>query len=120
MPKQRFEILSTPRCLRLRLFRQEMAVKCTRILLFLAVMLILAPPLPVQAQQAAGPVVEDLFGRRVNEHGLILVDWEGYIANPAIEFFIVPPQSATFPARAVLAATEPRLYFNRPSQAGGQ
>jgi hypothetical protein len=65
--------------------------------------------------RAADVVVEDIFGRRLNEHGLILVDWEGQIANPAIKFFVVPPEDAAYPARAVLTSPEPRIYFNLPS-----
>jgi hypothetical protein len=66
----------------------------------------------------AGLVVEDIFGRSINGHGLVLVDWEGYMANPAIKFYLVPPPDAALPARAVLTAREPRLYFDLPSQAG--
>src|SRR5437016_943427 len=73
-----------------------------------------------RSKASAGLVVEDIFGRQVNQHGLILVDWEGYLANPAIKFFLTPPAHATFPARAILTAKEPRLYFNRPSQTGPQ
>jgi hypothetical protein len=70
--------------------------------------------------RGAEVVIEDVFGRRLNEHGLILVDWEGQIANPAIKFFIVPPEDAAFPARAVLSSKEPRVYFNLPSEIGAQ
>jgi hypothetical protein len=61
-------------------------------------------------------IVEDIFGRRLNEHGLTLVDWEGPIANPAIKFFVVPPPDTAYPARAVLTSTEPRVYFDLPSE----
>src|SRR5438309_4289942 len=57
-------------------------------------------------------LVEDIFGRRLNRHGLVLVDWDGYMANPAIKFFLIPPTDAALPARAVLTAAEPRLYFH--------
>lgn len=67
---------------------------------------------------SAGLVVEDIFGRTLNRHGLVLVDWEGYMANPAIKFYLTPPADAALPARAVLSAREPRLYFDLPSQAG--
>jgi hypothetical protein len=70
---------------------------------------------PVRAGEM---VVEDIFGRRLNEHGLILVDWDGRIANPAIRFFVGPPQDASFPARATLTCNEPRVYFNLPSTIG--
>jgi hypothetical protein len=63
-------------------------------------------------------VVEDIFGRRLNEHGILLVDWEGYMANPAIKFFVVPPQNAAFPATAIITADNARLYFDLPSQVG--
>jgi hypothetical protein len=66
----------------------------------------------------AGLAVEDLFGRNVNRHGLVLVDWEGYMANPAIKFYLVPPPDAAFPARAVLRGSDSRLYFDLPSRAG--
>src|SRR5262249_38097704 len=62
----------------------------------------------------------DKFGRRINEHGLNFVDWEGQIANPAIKFFVAPPQDAAFPAQAVLTSLEPRVYFNVPSEIGAR
>src|ERR1044072_5046047 len=62
-------------------------------------------------------VFEDIFGRRLNERGMVLVDWEGQIANPAIRVLVRPPSDATFPASAVISGTEPRLYFDLPSQA---
>jgi hypothetical protein len=65
-----------------------------------------------------GLLVEDIFGRRLNERGLVLVDWDGYMANPAIKFFLTAPPTARLPATAVLSTREPRLYFNLPSMAG--
>ncbi len=65
----------------------------------------------------AGLTVEDIFGRSLNEHGLVLVDWEGYIANPAIKVILVPPTDARYPVRVVVSAREPRLYFDMPSEA---
>ena len=59
----------------------------------------------------AAPKIEDIFGRSLDDHGLVLVDWEGYIANPAIQFVLVPPPDATYPARIIVRAREPRLYF---------
>jgi hypothetical protein len=72
----------------------------------------------VPEQDQSGLVVQDLFDRTVNTHGLVLVDWEGYIANPAIKFYLTPPPDATFPATAVLTAREPRLHFDLPSTTG--
>jgi len=79
----------------------------------------IAAVLLATATARAGEIlVEDIFGRRLNEHGLTLVDWEGPIANPAIKVFVVPPEGAAFPARAMLTSTQPRAYFNLPSKIG--
>ncbi|MEY2541405.1 MAG: hypothetical protein QOI22_1007 [Verrucomicrobiota bacterium] len=70
-----------------------------------------------QASALTEMVFEDTFGRRVNEHGLILLDWEGQIANPAIQVYVKPPADAAFPGQAIISSTEPRLYFDLPSDA---
>jgi hypothetical protein len=57
-------------------------------------------------------VVEDPFGRRLNERGVTVVNWEGYIANPAIQLALIPPTNAHLPAQAVLTADNPRFYFD--------
>jgi hypothetical protein len=62
-------------------------------------------------------IFEDIFGRRLNERGMGLVDWDGQIANPAIRILVRPPSDATFPASATISGTQPRLYFDLPSQA---
>ena len=62
--------------------------------------------------------LQDIFGRNLNQHGLTLVDWDGYLANPAIKFFVVPPANAQFPATATLSANDQRLYFDLPSTVG--
>src|SRR3954452_9446169 len=66
--------------------------------------------LPSQAQTR----VEDIFGRPVNQRGLTLVDWEGYLANPLIKFFVLPPTNAVLPGTATLTANGARLYFEAP------
>ncbi len=58
--------------------------------------------------------VEDIFGRSLNQHGLTLVDRDGYLANPLIRFFILPPTNADFPGTASLTANGARLYFESP------
>ena len=63
-------------------------------------------------------IFEDIFDRPINNTGITLVDWEGYMANPAIKFFIRPPTNTTFPQTAVLTANETRLYFDTPSEIG--
>jgi hypothetical protein len=74
---------------------------------------------PCRASGQTGILVEDIFGRPLNEKNrLVLVDWEGPIANPAIEFTITPPSNVAFPARAVLTVNAPRMSFNLPCQTG--
>ena len=58
-------------------------------------------------------IFRDVFGREVNETGLVLVDWEGHIANPAMKYFVELPG-----VTATLSSSEPRLYFDRPSTTG--
>jgi hypothetical protein len=62
--------------------------------------------------------VVDVQGRTISKSGLNLLDWDGYVANPAVKFFLIPPSDATYPAKAVLTAAEPRLHFDLPSEIG--
>ncbi|HMN30093.1 MAG TPA: Ig domain-containing protein, partial [Caldilineaceae bacterium] len=62
--------------------------------------------------------VEDLFGRPLNSSELVLVDWEGYLANPAVQFSLHPPPETAYPATVTLSANSDRLYFNLPSFVG--
>jgi hypothetical protein len=72
-----------------------------------------------QARESTpGLEVIDDHGRSIPQQGLVLFDWEGYIANPAVKFYLVPPADAAFPARAVLSAAESRLHFDLPSEVG--
>jgi hypothetical protein len=66
----------------------------------------------------APAMIQDLFGRPLDRHGLVLVDWEGQIANPAIRFDVVPPPDAAYPVRFVIRGKHPRLYFDLPSGSG--
>jgi hypothetical protein len=65
-----------------------------------------------------GLEVVDDRGRAITQQGLVLIDWEGYIANPAVKFYLVPPPDAAFPAKAVLSAGESRLHFDLPTDIG--
>ena len=58
-------------------------------------------------------IVRDMFGREVNETGIVLVDWEGHIANPAMKYSV-----ELHGGTAILSSTEPRLYFDLPSSTG--
>ena len=59
--------------------------------------------------------VQDIFGRSLNTHGITLVDWDGYMANPLIKFYLLPPTNAVLPGSATLTANGARLYFGTPS-----
>jgi hypothetical protein len=72
----------------------------------------------VQPAVRAQTVVQDIFGRTLNQHGLTLVDWDGYLANPLIRFYLVPPTNAALPASATLTVNGARLYFDLPSGVG--
>lgn len=72
----------------------------------------------LEARPSAEPLVEDRFGRSLNEHELVLMDWEGYMANPVIRFFVTLPPNASLPARAVVKASDSRIYFDLPSEIG--
>ena len=69
---------------------------------------------------AANPAVRDIFDRDIAQQGITLIDWEGYMANPAIEISIVPPSDGAFPIKATVTAREPRLYFDLPSTGSAQ
>lgn len=58
--------------------------------------------------------LEDIFGRSLNERGIRLVDRDGYLANPLIKLFLLPPTNAVFPGTATLTASGVRLYFEGP------
>ena len=58
--------------------------------------------------------VEDIFGRALTGHSIVLVDRDGYIANPLIKIFLLPPTNAVFPGSASLSSDEGRLYFDSP------
>lgn len=62
--------------------------------------------------------VSDIFGRSLNQRGVTLVDWDGYLANPLIKIYLLPPTNAVLPGSAILTADGARLYFDAPSNVG--
>ena len=85
---------------------------------FWALLSLLLAPLAVgHASSTNIVVVTDRFGREVNGTGITLVDWEGYIANPAMKYTVKAP-SGTTETRVTLSSSEPRLHFNQPSWSG--
>ena len=79
--------------------------------------LLLAPLAVGHASSTNIVVVTDRFGREVNGTGITLVDWEGYIANPAMKYTVKEPSDTTV-TRVTLSSSEPRLHFNLPSWSG--
>src|ERR1051325_2369474 len=61
--------------------------------------------------------VQDIFGRSLNERGITLVDWDGYMANPLLKFYLLPPTNAVLPGSATLTADGARLYFDNAAAA---
>ena len=64
-------------------------------------------------------IVADRFGRAVNGTGITLVDWEGYIANPAMKYTVKAPSGVTT-TRVILSSSASRVYFNLPSWNGAE
>src|SRR6266487_3419719 len=63
----------------------------------------------------AQSIVQDIFARNLNQHGITLVDWDGYMANPLLKFFLLPPTNGVLPGTATLTGNGARLYFDTPS-----
>ncbi|MDQ6630870.1 MAG: Ig domain-containing protein, partial [Verrucomicrobiota bacterium] len=51
----------------------------------------------------------------MTQRGITLVDWDGYMANPLIRFYVLPPANAVLSGSAKLTANGGRLYFDNPS-----
>lgn len=74
-----------------------------------------APPQPVYAAADSAEVI-DMFGRTVNDNGIDLVDWQGYIANPYVKLTVKPPANAAYPVTIHLSTQgTSRLMMNSPS-----
>src|SRR5918996_3996118 len=72
---------------------------------------------PQNAHAAAPAQVVDMFGRTVNDYGVKLVDWQGYLANPYVELTVKPPSDVRYPVTVDLkAAGTSRLMMDLPSQ----
>jgi hypothetical protein len=66
--------------------------------------------------QAACPTATDRFGRSLGEHPLMLPDWEGYMANPAVRIELAPPAQARFPLTVTLRSIDPLVHFDLPGE----
>ncbi len=63
-------------------------------------------------------VLRDRFGRDLRERGVLLVDWEGHIANPVCRLSLSLHPRVNLPARVVLRANGCRLMFDLFSEVG--
>jgi len=74
---------------------------------------------PSADQTGPGLVVRDTSGILLQPRGIALVDWDGYLANPAVKLTFTPPaEIKRFPAKVTLSISEPRMYFDLPSKIG--
>lgn len=55
------------------------------------------------------------FEEEVTQSGITLVDWEGPIRNPAMEYFLQGTEDLTYPLTVQLRTQMPEAYFNLPS-----
>lgn len=63
-----------------------------------------------------GVTIHDRFGRCLNGYGINLVDWQGYLANPYVEFEVKGPKHGAYPLNLNLRAQgTSRLMLNVPS-----
>jgi hypothetical protein len=62
------------------------------------------------------PTLSDKWNRNLRGAQIILIDWEGQIANPAPTLKLSPPPEARFPVTAEIRANSGRIYFNQPSR----
>jgi hypothetical protein len=59
--------------------------------------------------------VMDRFGRDVTERGLTLVDWEGPVRNPALEYSLKGSDALRYPVDVTLSTNVEQTSFNLPS-----
>lgn len=74
-------------------------------------------------QLSAQIKVHDIFNRELNDHSVILVDWQGHLMNPMVKLVLSPPSAGVnYPLQVVVKALgTSRLMLNSPSSltAGG-
>lgn len=64
-----------------------------------------------------GLMVKDRFDRIINNYGVNLIDWQGYLANPYVAVRIQGPDDAVYPLEISISAQgTSRLMFDKPSR----
>ncbi|MFI7707899.1 Ig domain-containing protein [Nonomuraea sp. NPDC049480] len=99
--------------------RAQKAAKGARRITVAAVLFtsLLTGGVPQPAHAAPTAQVVDMFGRTVNDYGVKLVDWQGYLANPYVELSVKPPPDVRYPVTVDLKAEgTSRLMMDLPSQ----
>lgn len=62
------------------------------------------------------PVVRDRFDRVLNDYGVNLLDWQGYLANPYVRLRLQGPVDASYPVQLTMEARgSSRFMFDEPS-----
>ncbi|SEN77101.1 Ig domain-containing protein [Nonomuraea pusilla] len=101
--------------------KRSAAVRLLPAAVTLALAATLSAPSPGLAERRAAPPLDvyDIFYRKVNDYGVQLVDWEGYLANPYVELTVRAPKTpgVAYPLKVELKAEgTSRLMFNLPSE----
>src|SRR5688572_25298900 len=85
-----------------------MSHRCSRFTFVLMVILFAG------AVRGVAVEVEDKWERSLRTNGIVLVDWERQMANPALRFYVEAPAEGAFPITTELRVKHPRLYFDNP------
>ncbi|MCP3780147.1 hypothetical protein [Paenibacillus sp. MZ03-122A] len=104
---------------------QKRHVKIWLTALAASLIVALTPAIPGQqtayAEAESDVKVIDIFSRTVNDYGIDLVDWQGYLANPYVKLKVMPPADAAFPLTVTLNAQgTSRLMMDLPSTLSAQ
>lgn len=100
--------------------RRTLAGRETGMRPWLLTLVLLTAAVAVLPQSSSDPpmVLRDRFGRDLRQRGVTLVDWEGHIANPAVQLTLELHERVNLPARVVLRANGCRLMFDLFSEVG--
>ncbi|WP_068498294.1 Ig domain-containing protein [Paenibacillus kribbensis] len=103
---------------------QKRRTKMWLIALAVSLIVALTPAIPgheAYAEAESDAKVIDIFSRTVNDYGIELVDWQGYLANPYVKLKVKPPADAVFPVTITLNAQgTSRLMMDLPSTLSAQ
>jgi hypothetical protein len=78
-----------------------------------AVAIGLAASLSLAAAAQTTLVVRDAFGRDVTTKGIVLLDWDGYMANPAVKLTVEAKWVSEYPVQIAVSSNCARLMASR-------